>query len=134
MKSGEGGVVETSWMFQAASPASIHPARSPTRGSGLGAAVEKGRWDGAQAATDNATIANNAFDFTEGSLKGHRASGSCGRSRWSGRRSRRRRTGTRGRTRTRLTSKHRCTTYGILRVLHKKHNNTINSYLPDTNS
>src|SRR5256886_6768593 len=58
MKSGEGGVVETSWMFQAASPASIHPARSPTRGSGLGAAVEKGRWDGAHAATDNATIAN----------------------------------------------------------------------------
>src|SRR2546425_8799422 len=55
MKSGEGGVVETSWMFQAASPASIHPARSPTRGSGLGAAVEKGRWDGAHAATDNAT-------------------------------------------------------------------------------
>ena len=71
MKSGEGGVVETSWMFQAASPASIHPARSPTRGSGLGAAVEKGRWDGAHAATDNATIANNASDFTEGSLKGH---------------------------------------------------------------
>src|SRR5881409_4448940 len=70
MKSGEGGVVETSWMFQAASPASIHPARSPTRGSGLGAAVEKGCWDGAHAATDNATIATNASDFTEGSLKG----------------------------------------------------------------
>src|SRR3989449_7988266 len=70
MKSGEGGVVETSWMFQAASPASIHPARSPTRGSGLGATVEKGRWDGAHAATDNATIANHASDFTEGSLKG----------------------------------------------------------------
>src|SRR5438034_5644919 len=97
MKSGEGGVVETSWMFQAASPASIHPAWSPTRGSGLGAAVEKGRWDGAHAATDNTTIANNTPDFIEGSLKGHRASGSCGRSRWSGRRSRRRRTGTPGR-------------------------------------
>src|SRR6266576_5413481 len=97
MKSGEGGVVETSWMFQAASPASIHPARSPTRGSGLGTAVEKGRWDGAHAATDNATIANNTSDFIEGSLKGHRACGSCDRSRWSGRRSRRRRTGTPGR-------------------------------------
>src|SRR5437773_3929976 len=109
MKSGEGGVVETSWMFQAASPASIHPARSPTRGSGLGAAVEKGRWDGAQAATDNATIANNAFDFTEGSLKGHRASGSCGRSRWSGRRSRRRR----DRKSTRLNSSHITISYAV---------------------
>jgi len=67
MKSGEGGVVETSWMFQAASPASIHPARRPTRGSGLGSAVDRLR-DGAHAATDSATIANNDSDFTEGSL------------------------------------------------------------------
>src|SRR6266496_1379827 len=40
MKSGDGGVVETRRMFQAARAASIHPARSPTRGSGLGAVVD----------------------------------------------------------------------------------------------
>src|SRR5205814_5267187 len=56
-------------------------APSPDPRVGLRAAVEKGRWDGAHAATDNATIANNTPDFIEGSLKGHRASGSCGRSR-----------------------------------------------------
>src|SRR5258706_5793656 len=40
MKSFEGGVFDTTRRFQAASPAFIHPARRPTRGSGLGAAVE----------------------------------------------------------------------------------------------
>src|SRR5688500_11470052 len=37
-----GGVFETSRMFQTASPASLTPGRRPTRGSGLGAAVETG--------------------------------------------------------------------------------------------
>ncbi len=68
MKFGEGCVVETRWMFQAASAASIHPARSPTRGSGLGAVVETLSLDEAHAARASATIANHTADFTEGSL------------------------------------------------------------------
>src|SRR2546430_12474422 len=35
-----GGVVDTMFMFQAASPASHHPALRPTRGSGEGAVAE----------------------------------------------------------------------------------------------
>jgi hypothetical protein len=36
----DGGVVETSRRFQIASPAFHHPARSPTRGSGLGGDID----------------------------------------------------------------------------------------------
>src|SRR4029450_13538375 len=39
-KCSEGGVLETSLRFQAAVPASVSPALSPTRGSGLGAVVD----------------------------------------------------------------------------------------------
>jgi hypothetical protein len=36
----DGAVVDTSRRFQAASPASYHPALSPTRGSGLGGDID----------------------------------------------------------------------------------------------
>ncbi|HET9424022.1 MAG TPA: hypothetical protein VFO55_01520 [Gemmatimonadaceae bacterium] len=39
MNFSDGGVAEMSFMFQIASPASNHPAFSPTRGSGDGAAM-----------------------------------------------------------------------------------------------
>ncbi|PYP76893.1 MAG: hypothetical protein DMD25_09705 [Gemmatimonadetes bacterium] len=67
MKSGEGGVVETRRMFQAAWAAFIHPARSPTRGSGLGAVVDILTFEVAHAAPDSATMADQAnreWDFT----------------------------------------------------------------------
>ncbi len=68
MKSGEGGVVDTRRMFQAACAAFIHPARSPTRGSGLGAVVDMLTFEVAHAATDSAAMADQAtreWDFTE---------------------------------------------------------------------
>src|SRR5580658_6226315 len=40
MKSLDGGVFETTWRFQIASPASNQPALRPTRGSGLGAVID----------------------------------------------------------------------------------------------
>src|SRR5262245_64489484 len=43
MKSGDGGVFDTSRRFQAASPAFIHPARRLRRGSGDGSAVDRCR-------------------------------------------------------------------------------------------
>src|SRR5207247_11011798 len=68
MKCGEGGGVETRRMFQAAWAAFIQPARSPTRGSGLGAVMDILTFDVAHAAADSATMANKAnrdWDFTE---------------------------------------------------------------------
>src|SRR5687767_12807108 len=46
---GDGGVVDTSRRFQIAWPASHHPARSPTRGSGDGGAADS---SGAGAVSD----------------------------------------------------------------------------------
>src|SRR6266576_4648918 len=100
------GVADTRRTFHAATPASIHPARSPTRRSLLaaagGAGVDAGTavWslvEVAQAATIRIPIAGSwDLGFTghsvEGGETGQRACGSCGRSPWSGRRSRRRRT------------------------------------------
>src|ERR1051325_8528387 len=67
MNCSDGGVVETSRMFHAASAAFIHPARSPTRGSGLGAAAGRSSLDEAHAA-HSAAIAStgtNERDCTE---------------------------------------------------------------------
>src|SRR5215813_12078881 len=47
-KCSEGGVFETSLRFQAAVPASVSPALSPTRGSGLGAVVDMAPGDAAE--------------------------------------------------------------------------------------
>src|ERR1041384_1652013 len=120
MKSFDGGVFETTRRFHAASPAFIHPARRPTRGSGLGAAVERSgrgaapieadeeddeeahaareasatqrRKDAkAEGRKDGWTEGSGVTGFSPGS-KARRASHPSGRSRWSGRRSHRRRT------------------------------------------
>src|SRR5258708_18106465 len=58
MNCAEGGVRETTRRFQVASAAFIHPARSPTRGSGRGAVVDISSFDVAQAAAADAAIAN----------------------------------------------------------------------------
>ena len=68
MKSADGGVVDTRRRFHAASAAFIQPARSPTRGSGLGAVVDMLSLVGAHAATDSATMANRDWEFTEHSV------------------------------------------------------------------
>ena len=64
MKCSDGGVVETNRTFQAASAALNHPARSPTRGSGLGAVVDMLPVDVAQAARASAAPANTDFTVT----------------------------------------------------------------------
>src|SRR5689334_21911772 len=50
MNASDGGCFATTVRFQVASPASIQPARSPTRGSGLGAEVDM---SGAELAEDD---------------------------------------------------------------------------------
>src|ERR1041385_401443 len=111
MKSFDGGVFETTRRFHAASPAFIHPARRPTRGSGLGAVLERSGRGAAPIEADeeddeeaHAARAESATErrkdgraegsgvtgFSPGS-KARRASHPSGRSRWSGRRSHRRR-------------------------------------------
>src|SRR5439155_1370517 len=119
-KSFDGGVFETTRRFHAASPAFIHPARRPTRGSGLGTLAERSgrgaapteaevddeeeahpasearatqrRKDAkAERRKDGRTEGSGVTDSSPGS-KARRASRSSGRSRWSGRRSHRRRT------------------------------------------
>src|SRR5438552_12055144 len=91
------GAAVTRRRFHAASAAFIHPARSPTRRSGLGAVVDMSNFvPVAQAATAVPIASNTDVDLTEDSVEGgvtlHRASGSCGRSRSSDRRSHRKRT------------------------------------------
>src|SRR5687767_379719 len=67
----DGRVDDTFRMFQIASPASHHPARSPTRGSGLGGTIDTmasvaplSMVDGAvaQAAANDAAMARNSDD------------------------------------------------------------------------
>src|SRR5713226_8374173 len=120
----DGGVFETTRRFQDASPASLSPARRPTRGSGEGATVDMLLPEDAHAATDNhASVsaadrmeagdvtANGIVDScvgTSGRVRGDeritgraprrpvwRASSACGRSRWTDRRRHQRRTGRR---------------------------------------
>src|SRR6266480_1576359 len=107
VKSAGRGVADTSRTFHAASAASIQPARSPTRRSlvaaarGAEAEADPDVWslvEVAQAATIRIPIAGKrdwalTGHSVEGGKTGQRACGSCGRSLWSGRRSRRRRTG-----------------------------------------
>src|SRR5213593_931481 len=64
MKCSDGGVVETRRTFQAASAAFIHPARSPTRGSGLGATVDMLTFEPAQAARPSAAAASSDVVLT----------------------------------------------------------------------
>src|SRR5258706_7441695 len=64
MNCSDGGVVETRRTFHAARAAFIHPARSPTRGSGLGAVVDMLPFDVAQAARASAAPAIRSFAFT----------------------------------------------------------------------
>src|SRR6188508_2083861 len=91
----DGGVCESTRRFQAASPASVRPARRPTRGSGEGGVAEvvtEGAGappaaeepDPAQAAV-RATTVTKAVERITGRLTGRggrRASSPCGRSRW----------------------------------------------------
>src|SRR6266699_5945770 len=113
VKSAGRGVADTRRTFHAASAASVQPARSPTRrsllavarGDGAEAEADPDVWslvEVAQAATIRIPIAGNrdwalTGHSVEGGKSGQRACGSCGRSLWSGRRSRRRRTGRWGR-------------------------------------
>src|SRR5438093_13084312 len=63
MKFSDGGVLDTSRRFQAASPALNQPAFSPTRGSGRGAAADMSRFgDGAAPAGDDEDLAHAARD------------------------------------------------------------------------
>jgi len=48
----DGGVLESTRRFHTASPASISPARRPTRGSGLGGEVDRSTGDGAPACVE----------------------------------------------------------------------------------
>src|SRR4051812_2460006 len=56
----DGGVADTTFMFQAASPASATPALRPTRGSGLGGPVGRTGMSGA-AAEAGAAVAAGAL-------------------------------------------------------------------------
>src|SRR3954470_3347008 len=56
----DGGDFDTIRRFQAASAASIFPARSPTRGSGLGAAVDRLVGDGLPVEEDEVECAHAA--------------------------------------------------------------------------
>src|SRR5712691_914089 len=60
----DGGVVETRRTFHAARAAFIHPARSPTRGSGLGAVVDMLPFEVAHAAAASTAPAIRSFAFT----------------------------------------------------------------------
>src|SRR5207302_10422813 len=82
------GAADTSRRFQEASAAFIHPARSPTRRSGLGAVGDMSNFVAvAQAATKMAAASKTSLDRTGGSAvagaRGHRASESYGRAPWS---------------------------------------------------
>src|SRR6266705_1541362 len=93
----EGWVLESTRRFQCASAAVIRPARSPTRGSGLGAVVDMSSLEVAHAARASAAIANDTERtvILEGMwgipMRGvgttrPRAFSACGRFRWFGRR------------------------------------------------
>src|SRR6266567_20242 len=93
----EGCVLERTRRFQVASAAFIRPARSPTRGSGLGGVVAMSNLEVAHAARASAAIANDSERtlILEGMWRipmrgvgttGLRASSACGRFRWFDRR------------------------------------------------
>src|SRR5256885_16920702 len=87
------GAAVTRRRFHAASAAFIHPARSPTRRSGLGAVGDISNFVAvAQAAATVLIASTTELDLTGGSgvggETGHRASGACGRSPVCGRGSR----------------------------------------------
>src|SRR5882672_93405 len=89
----DGGVLEATRRFQVASCAFIIPARSPTRGSGLGAVVDMLMLgvDVAQAATASRTIARKRMSdpyeravevVTDAGTVRRPAFSACDRSRW----------------------------------------------------
>src|SRR5688500_8014146 len=108
MNFSEGGVFDTTSRFQIASPASIHPARSPMRGSGvggvadiLGAGAEPPGADGVHPATDSQANPNDrqttVLGFMDSVWRGRAraACRACALFLYSGRSPRLRQTGTR---------------------------------------
>jgi len=68
MNWGEGGVVETSRIFQFATPALNHPARSPIRGSWRGADALVGAVCAAAPPQMTNERTSSSLDFTESSV------------------------------------------------------------------